>query len=923
MARLPIPGVDVGEWANILNEYLLISHASDGTIKLANNTWAKARNAADSADVNVLRLNSNDALEIGTPTNPTYVGGQSPSMHDPQLFARKDWTAKPTSNANQSTAYFYAQAYGARDKTHVLYNVLSQIQDAAGVSANKTITGAARVGTTLTVTTSTAHGYADTDRIVLDGIVHTFNIEVNGPYQISNVTTNTFDVTVAGLSSGTYTSGGITSNKPAYHGHLVLVGPTQNRGGWASTVNANVDDVGGYFVSNNGTAKATDPFYVGHATSFSGALEWDTTGSYDGRAANGILINNVDDNIIRGTSFGTSVVPEFVARRARGTFDAPRRAKSADLLGRVTVMGGLAADDSTNSVFSTNGSARIDFYANEDHTNSAQGTRIVFYTTPVTTNTINEKLRIVNNEGIDFASGTFNSYLMRLKNNAWMVGLNNAGAANVNMLRLNTSDVVEMPQPLALGSATSGSPWSGGGNYGIQAIGANPSLRITASSGASQAATMVLEGKDGSNATVQGWVQSTTNGLSVGTSQDKAIFFMPNNQIVYRMHSPTTSSALPRTFGTDDSATGAWTAVGGKPYLFFRDTRAMTTGELLYTAFIDTVNKGTVSVAYRKNGLNVSMRDDASVKEQAITNITRVGTTLTITSNGHGLSNSDRIVIYSITHTFNVEVNGAYAVSNVTTNTFDVTVAGLSSGSYTSGGLWTNRPMYYGITCNVNPIVNRGLPSPVQYADDVACFVGYNGGTGRAVDAFYLGHNESSFPVAGSTAEWGSAYNSDAYHEYSVFQFMGKLKDNQFSAVLRCEGATLGGTNNSVILGPNNVPLLAAKNAAGSGIVRALKINASDQIELGSDLYLPVRNLVADTSTGVKIGLATNEKWALHGATPVPQRAGAAQVAVATTAATQTTPWGFSTQAQADAIITLLNEIRAMAVEKGLMKGSA
>lgn len=82
-------------------------------------------------------------------------------------------------------------------------------------------------------------------------------------------------------------------------------------------------------------------------------------------------------------------------------------------------------------------------------------------------------------------------------------------------------------------------------------------------------------------------------------------------------------------------------------------------------------------------------------------------------------------------------------------------------------------------------------------------------------------------------------------------------------------------------------------------------------------------DLVFATATGSKIGTGTTEKIAFHNATPVVQRAGAAQAAVATTAATQTTPWGFSTQAQADAIVTLVNEIRAALVEKGLIKGAA
>ena len=33
MARLPVPGSDDGTWGDILNEYLLVEHNSDGTQK--------------------------------------------------------------------------------------------------------------------------------------------------------------------------------------------------------------------------------------------------------------------------------------------------------------------------------------------------------------------------------------------------------------------------------------------------------------------------------------------------------------------------------------------------------------------------------------------------------------------------------------------------------------------------------------------------------------------------------------------------------------------------------------------------------------------------------------------------------------------------------------------------------------------------
>lgn len=92
----------------------------------------------------------------------------------------------------------------------------------------------------------------------------------------------------------------------------------------------------------------------------------------------------------------------------------------------------------------------------------------------------------------------------------------------------------------------------------------------------------------------------------------------------------------------------------------------------------------------------------------------------------------------------------------------------------------------------------------------------------------------------------------------------------------------------------------------------------SDDVTIGDS-----KNFIFSTGTGTKFGTGTTQKLAFHNATPVVQRSGAAQAAVVTTAATQTTPWGFSTQAQADAIVTLVNELRAALTDKGLIKGSA
>lgn len=74
---------------------------------------------------------------------------------------------------------------------------------------------------------------------------------------------------------------------------------------------------------------------------------------------------------------------------------------------------------------------------------------------------------------------------------------------------------------------------------------------------------------------------------------------------------------------------------------------------------------------------------------------------------------------------------------------------------------------------------------------------------------------------------------------------------------------------------------------------------------------------------GTTLGQDTSDKISFYGVTPIVQRSGAAQAAVTTTAATSTTPYGFSSAAQADAIVTLVNELRAWAVAIGGIKGSA
>jgi UDP-N-acetyl-D-mannosaminuronic acid transferase (WecB/TagA/CpsF family) len=76
---------------------------------------------------------------------------------------------------------------------------------------------------------------------------------------------------------------------------------------------------------------------------------------------------------------------------------------------------------------------------------------------------------------------------------------------------------------------------------------------------------------------------------------------------------------------------------------------------------------------------------------------------------------------------------------------------------------------------------------------------------------------------------------------------------------------------------------------------------------------------------GTSLGKSATEKVSFYGVTPVTQRASASQAAVETTAAISTTSakWGFSTSTQANAIVSLVNEMRAALVAVGIIKGSA
>ncbi len=72
----------------------------------------------------------------------------------------------------------------------------------------------------------------------------------------------------------------------------------------------------------------------------------------------------------------------------------------------------------------------------------------------------------------------------------------------------------------------------------------------------------------------------------------------------------------------------------------------------------------------------------------------------------------------------------------------------------------------------------------------------------------------------------------------------------------------------------------------------------------------------------VQDGQAAAGKLGFYDAAPIVKRTNAAQAAVITTGATNSSPYGFATAAQADAIVALVNELRATLLALGLIVGS-
>ena len=130
----------------------------------------------------------------------------------------------------------------------------------------------------------------------------------------------------------------------------------------------------------------------------------------------------------------------------------------------------------------------------------------------------------------------------------------------------------------------------------------------------------------------------------------------------------------------------------------------------------------------------------------------------------------------------------------------------------------------------------------------------------------------------------------------------------------------------AAIAGTKIAPDFGAQNVVTTGTLGA------GATTLGGNLTLGDNNIVAGTTTGVKVGTATTQKLGFYNATPIVQPAGANQAAITnSTGGTADGTLAAVSGSGADTNInnnftelhTLLNEIRTALVNLGLIKGAA
>lgn len=399
-------------------------------------------------------------------------------------------------------------------------------------------------------------------------------------------------------------------------------------------------------------------------------------------------------------------------------------------------------------------------------------------------------------------------------------------------------------------------------------------------------------------------------------SANKSLIYLDSSDLVQLGATGINTSVVAKLYFTSDSVANLYRSSAGN---------LTTDGSLTITGALTVTDTSTFSQGFFSDLIQVStgVANSVSTFGTSPTAFTATATTdrLTATKNSDG---STAIRTMLVSAEFTGTSNSALGFAAINAFARSQTGASANLTLATAGGGLKNRYL-----------AQHAGTGVITQASAVSTLITATNSSGTITDGFGF-HFEPMNAATGTTITRGGAL-------WIRDGVAGGGTQSTFYGI-RIDALTRGSTANMPIaIGGTGVGSYIYFNATtavstewvGSSAASTMDINANTTLNLkvGTNAILALAattvtfkdavNEVYGTTTGTQLGTGTTQKLAFHGSTAVVQRAGAAQNAVATTASTQTTPFGYTTQAQADAIVTLVNELRAALTEKGLIKGSS
>jgi hypothetical protein len=290
------------------------------------------------------------------------------------------------------------------------------------------------------------------------------------------------------------------------------------------------------------------------------------------------------------------------------------------------------------------------------------------------------------------------------------------------------------------------------------------------------------------------------------------------------------------------------------------------------------VRLGSGLVSDKSLGYYSVVVDSASAKRATITGATNASP-IVITATAHGMNNGDVVMVSGVLG--NTAANGKFTIANKAANTFEL-AGSTGNGAYVSGGVATTAGSLFGAQFTVGPTVPRlfGVGGgPGAYGDDVIGLAVYNSGTTKATCGVNVGLNAA---ISGSDFKQGVGIDADCDQgvQFSTGSTFGT--GIYMSGTYTSYGIDLAvGTVSSLkAIRIPNATFITALNAAASTDISIIGLNASDQVSMPTltrmDAGMVVaggQNIIFSTTTGTKIGTATNQPLAFHNSTPVVQHA--------------------------------------------------